>query len=157
MFHVSSLIFHTVNEGAQGIFLSLSPYPSTILFLIPAGSPTRDILQLLCTLAYVISISVTVVARVHFGREPAEQTGRACDLQLNIYANIVCSEDYVYYRPESNQERALSLCLAALHSSLRTNRVFYCISRLRIIFTYERFYCTIRKTLLCRWRDFTNI
>ena len=101
-------------------FFSPSPLIPLLLFLIPVGSPTRD-LRLLYSRVYHFNFCHDCCP--HTFRLGTGRTDRSRNLQLNIYATIVCSKNYIYYRPKSNQKRALSLCIMSDHITfVVTNR-----------------------------------
>lgn len=104
MFRVSSLIFYA---GERRDAKDFSP-PS--LFLIPASSPTRNISRVMQL--RVISISVTVVARVHFGPRTGPNN-RVARVIYSLISNgpraVVCKWGGLRsLSTGSNQERALS-------------------------------------------------
>lgn len=80
--------------GRKGFFC---PSLSLTLFLIPVGSPTRDISRLLCRTSFQF-LSRLLPAYVSAANRPNNRVARVIYSLISTVAGIVC-EDCVYCRP----------------------------------------------------------
>lgn len=87
-------------EGRKGFFFLSSPF-SPPLFLIPAGSPTRDISRLLCSRAASFQfLSRLLPEYVSAAYRPNNRVARHVIYSLiSTVAGIVCSEECVHCQP----------------------------------------------------------